>query len=150
MATDTAVRHDLVRRTAVSLVVFAVVALAVLGLVLSALDGRAGGAVVGVVGPLAFTAVGGLVAVQRPDNRLGWLFLVGAVLMTVLGVGGEYAKRALVDAPGSLPAGTFVAWLADSMATPMAGVLAGLLPQLFPTGRPLSRRWRVLVWAACG
>jgi signal transduction histidine kinase len=150
MATDTAVRHDLVRRTAVSLVVFAVVALAVLGLVLSALDGRAGGAVVGVVGPLAFTAVGGLVAVQRPDNRLGWLFLVGAVLMTVLGVGGEYAKRALVDAPGSLPAGTFVAWLADSMATPMAGVLAGLLPQLFPTGRPLSRRWRFLVWAACG
>ena len=53
----------------------------------------------------------------------------------------ENAKHALAH---GWPGGTFVAWLADSMATPTVGLIAGVLPQLFPTGRTLGPRWLTL------
>jgi hypothetical protein len=65
-------------------------------------------------------------------------------VLGILGAAGEYGQRALVHAPGSLPAGQFVGWLGDLMALPAVGLLAGALPQLFPTGQPVSRRWRPL------
>jgi signal transduction histidine kinase len=124
-------------------------ALWVLGLVLAGMNGSIAGAVPG-IGAVGFAVTGALVLFQRPENRLGWLFCGGAVAMTVLGAGGAYADRALVRAPGSLPGGEFVAWLADFMAIPTIGLFAGVLPQLFPTGRPVSPRWRLPVWAAWG
>ena len=145
-------RADFASRTAVWSRALAVAALAttvclwVFAWVLAGLNGHALAAAFG-AGPVGFAVVGTLVVWQRPQNRLGWLFCFGAVLMAVLGCGDEYAKRALVYAPGSLPAGTFVAWLADFAALPVVGLFAGVLPQLFPTGRLLSRRWRWPVWA---
>ena len=121
----------------------------VLGLILAGLNGNIQSAVPG-IGPVALAVVGALILWQRPENRLGWVFVSAAVAGTVLGAGGQYASRALVHAPGSLPGGGFVAWLADFMAHPVIGLLAGMLPQLFPTGRPLSSRWRWPVWAAVG
>lgn len=122
------------------------VSLWVLGSVLAAMSDDGVKALVG-LGPLGFAVVGTLIAWRRPENRLWWVFCLGAVSMTVLGAGGEYARRALIDAPGSLPAGMFVAWLADFAALPTVGLLAGVLPQLFPTGQAVSRRWRPAVWA---
>lgn len=121
----------------------------VFGLVLAALNGNTQSAAPG-VGPVALAVVGALIVWQRPHNRLGWVFISAAVAGTVLGAGSQYANRALVHAPGSLPGGGFVGWLADFMAHPVIGLLAGILPQLFPTGRPLSSRWRWPVWAAIG
>lgn len=121
----------------------------VCGFVLAGLNGDPQSAASG-VGPVALAVVGALILWQRPQNRLGWVFVSAAVAGTVLGAGSEYASRALVHAPGSLPGGGFVGWLADFMAHPVIGLLAGMLPQLFPTGRPLSSRWRWPVWAAVG
>ncbi|HEY8883091.1 MAG TPA: sensor histidine kinase [Dermatophilaceae bacterium] len=129
--------------------VFTTLVLWVFGLVLAVLDGVLAGALAG-IDAVGFAVVGALVVWQRPENRLGSLLCLGAVWMTVLGAGGVYANRALVTSPGSLPAGEFVAWLADLMALPTVGLFACLLPQLFPTGRALSPRWRVTVWAAWG
>jgi signal transduction histidine kinase len=117
------------------------------GLALAGLNGNAGDAVPG-IGAVAFAVVGALVVYQRPENRLGWLFCAAAVSMSVLGVGGAYASRALVHAPGSLPGGTLAGWLSDLAAMPTTALFAAVLPQLFPTGKPLSWRWRLPLWAA--
>lgn len=121
----------------------------VAGLVLAALDGHVTVALPGISG-VGFAAAGALVMFQRPENRLGPLMCAAGVVLGILGTAGEYGERALVYAPGSLPAGQFAGWLGDLMALPAIGMLAGVLPQLFPTGQPVSRRWRPLVWAAWG
>jgi two-component system NarL family sensor kinase len=124
-------------------------ALWVAGLVLAALDGHVSASLLGISG-VGFAVAGALVMFQRPENRLGPLMCAAGVVLQVQGVAGEYGERALVHAPGSLPAGQFAGWFGDLMALPATGLLAGVLPQLFPTGQPVSRRWRPLVWAAWG
>lgn len=118
------------------------------GLLLAIADARFGELVSG-FGALAFAAVGVLIVWRRPANRLGWVFLATALTATVLGVGALYAAHGLKSSP-RWPAATFVAWLSDLMATPLVGLLAGVLPQLFPTGRPLSPRWRWPLTAGFG
>jgi signal transduction histidine kinase len=121
----------------------------VAGLVLAAQDGHVTGALGGISG-VGFAVAGALVMFQRPENKLGPLLCAAGVVLEILGAAGEYGERALVHAPGSLPAGQFAGWFGDLMALPAIGLLAGVLPQLFPTGQPVSRRWRPLLWAAWG
>jgi hypothetical protein len=109
------------------------------------------GALVTILGPapdedLFFVAVvgygfvGALIAARKPANVIGWLLLV---------IGNLLALGALVDASLLLedaPARAFSAWLSDwtwYVWLTLAGVF---LPLLFPTGRPLSPRWRRVVW----
>ena len=136
------------RGLAVALVVMTVL-LSTVGVVLAIVNGAAGSAIQA-VGAVAFAVVGALIAVRRPENRLGWLLGGAGVVFAVLVSASEYAKRALLIAPGSLPAGNFAAWLGDAPALLLIGLLVGLLPQLFPTGRPLSARWRIPLWAGVG
>jgi two-component system, NarL family, sensor kinase len=99
-------------------------------------------------GGVAFSLVGALILTQRPTNALGPLLAGGGLASAVGGAAGEYATRALVVAPGSLPAGQFAAWLTDLTMVPVAGVFIGIVPQLFPDGRAFSPRWRPGAWAA--
>jgi hypothetical protein len=93
---------------------------------------------------LAFATVGVLVASRRPEHPIGWLFL-GAGLAAVGQVAtGEYAA-AFLAASGPSAGVAVAAWVSYQLQLAVVGVLAGLLV-LFPTGRPPSRRWWVLVW----
>jgi hypothetical protein len=87
-----------------------------------------------------FAVVGALVASRRPRNPIGWLFLVFAVVAAFAASADQYAVYALVEHPGSLPGGTWVAWLASGIWHPAFGffVFAFLL---FPDGRLPSARW---------
>lgn len=116
------------------------------GLALSAADGHLAGAVPG-LGAVMFAVVGALLVCQRPANRLGPLFCIGGLLLTVLGAGGVYGRYTATHPSSGLPGGVPVSWIADVMALPSIGLLAAVVPQLFPDGRPLSRRWRPAVWA---
>lgn len=58
----------------------------------------------------------------------------------------DYAIRALVAAPGSIPAGELMAWLGSWL--PAAGGLVSLLMLLFPDGRLPFRHWRPMAWLA--
>src|SRR5258706_8586224 len=100
------------------------------------------------VGVLAFAVVGGLVVVRRPENRIGWLLCAVGLAMVALAASTQYAGRALITAPGSLPGGGLAAYLTMWSPLVVIGLLVGLLPQVFPDGRALSRRWRPGIWAA--
>lgn len=96
---------------------------------------------------IAFTAaVGTLIAYRRPENGVGWV-LTGLGLCISSGIlATQYANRALIDAPGSLPYGLVAAWLQSWLWIPLYA-LVPLLLLYFPTGRPPSPRWRVLSYS---
>ena len=94
-----------------------------------------------------FGGVGALVASRRPRNPIGWLFLVFGAVAAVAASTDLYAYYALVESPGSLPGGDWVAWVGGGVWHPAFGffVFAFLL---FPNGRLPSARWRPLAWVA--
>jgi hypothetical protein len=95
---------------------------------------------------LSFTIVGYVVATQRSQNRIGWLLLgLGAAF------GLQYLSEqyALDDAYGlaRLPGAPLAAWFAGWIWVPAVTTVLCVIPALFPDGRPLSKRWRALLWA---
>ena len=105
------------------------------------------GAVVGI----AFLGVGALVASRRPRNPIGWVYVVGMILVEIGGFNNfadQYALYAVVTRPGSLPAAQWIEWFGGPALTlGFFGVL--VLPLLlFPDGRLPSTRWRPVAIAA--
>jgi signal transduction histidine kinase len=123
-------------------------ALAVVGAVLWFLNRDLGGAVF--VPHLllvpGFASVGVVVAVRRGGHRIGWLFLGMGLVAALTGFGFQYAVRAGVTAPGSLPAGWLWAAVAGWM-WPLSFVGLGFVLVLFPDGGLPSPHWRPLAWA---
>ena len=95
---------------------------------------------------LVFPTLGLLIALRRPENPIGWLILGFALWIQVQSFASEYALRAFVIAPGSLPAAAFVAWFYPWVGQVATGAILPLLVLLFPTGRPPSPRWRPILW----
>jgi hypothetical protein len=95
---------------------------------------------------LSFPVVGLLIALRRPGNSIGWLFLVGGLAAQAEDALLGYATYGLIEAPGSLPGGEVAGVVADTLWIPSIAAGLTLLLLLFPTGRPLSRRWNVLIW----
>ncbi|RNM14038.1 hypothetical protein EFL26_13960, partial [Nocardioides pocheonensis] len=82
-----------VGRTAAASAVAVTAASWLLAVVLGAAGGHLGDALMG-LSAVAFAVVGALVVWQRPGNAIGPLFCAGAVSLTILGVGGLYARYA--------------------------------------------------------
>ncbi|HZB08025.1 MAG TPA: hypothetical protein VE525_02810, partial [Rubrobacter sp.] len=131
------------------------VALAVASLILALLNDRTLGEIFMTSGPstvtlatliVSFSVVGALIASQRPENPIGWIFLADALFYGLLSAGEEYAIYALLTNPGSLPLGAELAWLTDWIWAPGFGIILVFLPLLFPDGHPPSRRWRTVAW----
>ena len=101
--------------------------------------------VFGQVVNLAVPVVGFVLASRRPANRVGWVFLAAGLGLGLSGFAEQYALRALLAAPGSLPEGRLFAWLSNWVWVIPFAMLAFLF-LLFPTGRLRSRRWRPAAW----
>ena len=62
---------------------------------------------------MAVPVTGFVLASRRPENRIGWLFLVAGLALGLSGFSNPYALHALVADRGSLPAGLVFAWLSN-------------------------------------
>jgi len=98
---------------------------------------------------MAVPVAGFVIASRRPENRIGWLFLLAGLGLGLSGFSGQYALHALIVDRGSLPAGRLFAWLSNWVWVVQTSMLAFLF-LLFPTGRLRSRRWRPVGWFVGG
>jgi hypothetical protein len=95
----------------------------------------------GQVVDVAVPVAGFVLASRRPENRIGWLFLVAGLGLGLSGFSTQYAVHALVADRGSFPVGRAFAWLSNWTWVIQVAMLAFLF-LLFPTGYVRSRRWR--------
>jgi hypothetical protein len=86
---------------------------------------------------LGFVTVGALIALRRPDNRIGWI-LVSIALIIAAGLVIDDALHASAD-PASL---RFAAWVESWSYWLWIALGAVFMPLLFPTGELSSPRWR--------
>jgi hypothetical protein len=98
---------------------------------------------------VAIPVTGFVLASRRPENPIGWLFLVAGLALGLGGFANPYALHALIVDPGSLPAGRLFGWLTNWLWAIPTAMLAFLF-LLFPTGRLRSRRWRPAAWFVGG
>jgi hypothetical protein len=94
---------------------------------------------------VASSTVGTIIVSRRPGNPIGWILCAVGLLLAFSLFSGLYAFRALVSSPGSLPAGEVAAWFSAWVQNPAYSLFIYLF-LLFPDGRPLSHRWRPLLW----
>jgi len=101
---------------------------------------------------LTYPTVGALVASRRPENPIGWIFLVtGLAANAFQSFALAYADYAVWVQPSWLPGEAYMAWLSDWIADPFVALATVLLLLLFPSGRLPSGRWQAVVWVAvCG
>lgn len=96
----------------------------------------------------SYMAVGALIIVRRPGNSVGWV-CAGVGLLSATGYcAQEYAEYGYVTDAGSVPAPIVGAWYANWYWFPLIVLASVVTLYLFPTGRPLSPRWRPPVWLA--
>jgi hypothetical protein len=94
---------------------------------------------------VAVPVAGFVLASRRPENRIGWLFLVAGLTLGLSGFSDQYALHALIAVPGSLPAGRAAAWLFNVIWMVPIAMLAFVF-LLFPTGHVRTWRWRLAGW----
>jgi signal transduction histidine kinase len=95
-----------------------------------------------------FGTVGALVAARRPDNSIGWLFIAITFLFSLSAPFDGIAARALATGDTSSTLARTADWTGTWTWIPAVVIPITLLFLLFPTGRPVSARWRALPWIA--
>jgi hypothetical protein len=101
---------------------------------------------VNVVFSVAFSTVGAVLTLRRPDTPIGWLFATVGLGFAVGAFTYDYGVYAVLANPG-LPLGPEAAWATQWGWPPILGAVAGVF-LLFPDGRLLSPRWRPMLWLA--
>jgi len=93
----------------------------------------------------SFATVGAIVASRIPSNPIGWLYCACGVLCQLANAGGAYTD---VSFARQLPGGAVSGVLTENGPW-VIGVVLGLVVPLYlvPTGAPLTRRWRPVLWA---
>ena len=100
----------------------------------------------GVVITASYGSVGLLLRLQRPQVVIGWLFLGIGVAAGLSNLSWNYVWLGAASGSGIGPLGALdVAWLANTLFTPLWIALLLWLLLLFPTGHPVDRSWRPAV-----
>jgi len=93
---------------------------------------------------------GGLIAVRRPGNRVGWLLLVPGLCYALIQIGSGYGQGIVYAGWPPLDLAWPAVWLIMWSWVPALGSICLLLPLLFPTGHLPSPRWRLVGVLAFG
>jgi hypothetical protein len=105
--------------------------------------------VTGIVLPVSFAVLGMVIVSRRPENRVGWIYLLIAVLIPLQPLAALYYRRSVIS--GGLPGADWAAWLSNWVSVlvfPAGFALFAFL--LFPSGRLPSPRWRFVARLAVG
>ena len=97
---------------------------------------------------LAFPLVGAVIISQRPTNTVGWIFCVIGLGTAITSYSAAYVQLALQAHTDGLLMTGIVDQMGDTV-WPLNVVNGLLLLLLFPDGKPLSPRWRFVIWALC-
>jgi len=101
-----------------------------------------------VVVPLfGYALVGAVVAFRRPENPIGWIFLMIGLLTGFASFAGAGAERAFNAGPPVAWWGVLSAWYNSWFWWPLFMLATTFTFLLFPSGLP-SRRWRPVLWLA--
>ena len=99
-----------------------------------------------VIAGIAFPAIGGLLAIRVPGNRVGWIVLAGSLCWAVSLFSEQYAWFVTFTDPSALPGGDLAAWVQTWIWVPGTVLLLTALPLVFPDGQLPSPRWRWIAW----
>ncbi len=104
-----------------------------------------------IAGLSGFAVIGALIASRHPRHPIGWIWLLISFSFGVDHFAWGYAYYGYIAHPGSLPGTEIMIVWQYWHGRGTLGILGiTLLLLLFPTGRPLSRRWRAIIWIAVG
>ncbi len=96
----------------------------------------------------SFGVIGAVVAVRQPRNAVGWILCAIPLSLGLLVLGSHIYWSLALGHPGGSGAADFVAWLSSWIWIGAMVPALTLFPLLFPSGRPLTRRWRPVAWMA--
>ncbi len=97
---------------------------------------------------LAFGSIGAAVVSRQPRNPIGWLLQLIALAFAVLTVTNHVYFHALLGEGEVRGPAAYATWVSGWIWILAIVPAFTIFPLLFPTGRPLSPRWRPLVWTA--
>jgi hypothetical protein len=92
-------------------------------------------------------SVGAVLAILRPLNPIGWLFLIASVGFTMSVFSTEYVTRSTILG-ANLPAYAVVDWIGAWAGSVSLWLAIVFIPIVFPDGHPLGPRWRLVAGAA--
>lgn len=133
-------------------------ACAVAGLVLAIMEPDAAaegdavsGVPVAVLEALVLTTLGllgAVVASRQPGNAVGWLLTLIALALGCLALSAHVHQYVLETTGEVKGIGIWAAWVNGWVWIPAITTAFTIFPLLYPTGGPVSPRWRWLVWTA--
>lgn len=94
---------------------------------------------------LAYVAVGFLVSVRRPENPIGWVFLLVGFFIGLSGWSDALVTQALSAGQPDVWYGVLGAWIGSWFWYPGLTLATLFTVLLFPDGLP-SPRWRPVLW----
>jgi hypothetical protein len=92
--------------------------------------------------------IGGLVASRQPRNAIAWILCAIPLFLGVLFVADDVYASWAAAGPDGRALAELAAWVGSWSWIPVMIPVLTLFPLLFPTGRPLTPRWRPVGWIA--
>jgi hypothetical protein len=100
---------------------------------------------IGIVTAIGIAVLGAMIASRKPQNPIGWLMSVAALLLGTFNFSQQYAPLAVTEA---LPLVGLSSWLATWTVLPGIAITITSSLQLFPDGHLPSPRWRPVAWVS--
>jgi hypothetical protein len=97
------------------------------------------------LGVVSLVTTGAFLVSRLPHHRIGWLLVLGGLVLAASGATSGLADYGLTVHPGAVPGAIWLAWISEWTWAPEIACLFVLLPLFYPSGGVPSPRWRVVV-----